>query len=217
MESQETNMPENKDHNTRPNETGGFHFEGHIKIWYPETGEIAVDKRNAIHYENMSVAMVQSLSNQGQGTVYQMVFGTGGTIVDPTGLITYLTPNTVGINTSLYNQTYTKVVDQNAAANADPVRNKMEVRHISGATYSDILISCLLDYGEPIDQEALDNSADLSGNFVFDELGLKSYNPSGEGKLLTHVIFHPVQKSLNRLLQIDYTIRVQSLTGFTEV
>jgi hypothetical protein len=108
-------------------------------------------------------------------------------------------------------------VDQNAAANADPVRNKMEVRHISGATYSDILISCLLDYGEPIDQEAFDNSADLSGNFVFDELGLKSYNPSGEGKLLTHVIFHPVQKSLNRLLQIDYTIRVQSLTGFTEV
>jgi hypothetical protein len=217
MESQETNMPENKNHNTKPNETGGFHFEGHIKIWYPETGEIAVDKRNAIHYENMSVALVQSLSNQGQGTVYQMVFGTGGTIVDPTGLITYLTPNTVGINTSLYNQTYTKVVDQNAAANADPVRNKMEVRHISGATYSDILISCLLDYGEPIDQEAFDNSADLSGNFVFDELGLKSYNPSGEGKLLTHVIFHPVQKSLNRLLQIDYTIRVQSLTGFTEV
>jgi hypothetical protein len=217
MESQETNMPENKDQNTRPNETGGFHFEGHIKIWYPETGEIAIDKRNAIHYENMSVAMVQSLSNQGQGTVYEMAFGTGGTIVDPTGLITYLTPNTVGINTSLYNQTYTKVVDQNAAANTDPVRNKMEVRHISGATYSDILISCLLDYGEPIDQEAFDNSVDLSGNFVFDELGLKSYNPSGEGKLLTHVIFHPVQKSLNRLLQIDYTIRVQSLTGFTEV
>ena len=52
---------------------------------------------------------------------------------------------------------------------------------------------------------------------MFDELGLKSYNPDGIGKLLTHVVFHPVQKSLNRLLQIDYTIRVQSLTGFTEV
>jgi hypothetical protein len=93
----------------------------------------------------------------------------------------------------------------------------MEIRHISGATYSDIIISCLLDYGEPVDQEAFDNSVDLSGNFVFDELGLKSYNPLAEGKLLTHVVFHPVQKSLNRLLQIDYTIRVQSLTGFTEV
>jgi hypothetical protein len=221
MESKETNMPENKDQNTqqqaRPNETGGFHFEGHIKIFDPQSGEVFIDKRNAIHYENMSVAMVNSLSNQGQGTIYQMAFGTGGTTVDPTGLITYLTPNTIGVNSSLYNQTYAKVVDQNSTNNADPVRNKMEIRHISGATYSDILVSCLLDYGEPTDQEAFDNSVDLSGNFVFDELGLKSYNPNGDGKLLTHVIFHPVQKSLNRLLQIDYTIRVQSLTGFTEV
>jgi hypothetical protein len=222
MESQETNMPENKDQKDqqikkRPDETGGVHFEGHIKIFDPESGEVFIDKRNAIHYENMSVAMVNSLSNQGQGTIYEMAFGTGGTIVDPTGLISYLTPNTVGVNSSLYNQTYAKIVDENQPNNTDPVRNKMEVRHISGATYSDIIVSCLLDYGEPTDQEAFDNSVDLSGNFVFDELGLKSYNPNGDGKLLTHVVFHPVQKSLNRLLQIDYTIRVQSLTGFTEV
>ena len=222
MNSTEKKMPENQSKipeipQARPNETGGFHFEGHIKIFDPSTKEVFIDKRNAIHYENMSVAMVQSLSNQGQGTVYQMAFGSGGTIVDPTGLITYLTPNTIGVNSSLYNQTYVKVVDQNAIENADPARNLMQVRHISGATYSDILISCLLDYGEPLEQQAFDNSVDMNGNFVFDELGLVSYSPSGTGKLLTHVVFHPVQKSLNRLLQIDYTIRVQSLTGFTEV
>jgi hypothetical protein len=223
MEQKEINMPNNQDQSVvtpqaRPNETGGFHFEGHIKIHDPETKEVFVDKRNAIHYENMSVAMVNSLSNQGYGTVYQMIFGTGGTTVDPTGLITYLTPNTVGVNSSLYNQTYQKVVDQNAIENQDPIRNKMEIRHISGATYSDILISCLLDYGEPLDQQAFDNSVDMNGEFVFDELGLKGLGPNTtDGKLLTHVIFHPVQKSLNRLLQIDYTIRVQSLTGFAEV
>jgi hypothetical protein len=221
METQETNMPQKNEQiikpETRPNETGGIHFEGHIKIFDPESKEVFIDKRNAIHYENMSVAMVNSLSNQGQGTVYEMVFGTGGTVVDPTGLITYLTPNTIGVNASLYSQTYTKVVDQNVIANTDPIRNKMEIRHISGATYSDIIITCLLDYGEPLGQEAFDNSVDLSGNFVFDELGLRSYNPDGIGKLLTHVVFHPVQKSLNRLLQIDYTIRIQSLTGFSEV
>jgi hypothetical protein len=223
MEQKEIKMPNNQDQpvispQARPNETGGFHFEGHIKIHDPETKEVFVDKRNAIHYENMSVAMVNSLSNQGYGTVYQMIFGTGGTTVDPTGLITYLTPNTVGVNSSLYNQTYQKVVDQNAIENQDPIRNKMEIRHISGATYSDILISCLLDYGEPLDQEAFDNSVDMNGEFVFDELGLKGLGPNtSDGKLLTHVIFHPVQKSLNRLLQIDYTIRVQSLTGFAEV
>jgi hypothetical protein len=223
MEQKEIKMPNNQDQpvtspQARPNETGGFHFEGHIKIHDPETKEVFVDKRNAIHYENMSVAMVNSLSNQGYGTVYQMIFGTGGTTVDPTGLITYLTPNTVGVNSSLYNQTYQKVIDQNAIENQDPIRNKMEIRHISGATYSDILISCLLDYGEPLDQEAFDNSVDMNGEFVFDELGLKGLGPNtSDGKLLTHVIFHPVQKSLNRLLQIDYTIRVQSLTGFAEV
>jgi hypothetical protein len=211
-ESQEYDISEKK-----PNETGGFHFEGHIKIFDPETKEVFIDKRNAIHYENMSVAMVNALSNQGQGNIYEMAFGNGGTTVDPTGLITYLTTNTVGINTSLYNQTYNKVVDQNSANNADSVRNKMEIRHVSGATYSDIIVSCVLDYGEPDGQQAFDNSVDMNGNFVFDELGLKSYNPNGDGKLLTHVIFHPVQKSLNRLLQIDYTIRIQSLTSFTEV
>ena len=215
---QENIMPNNSEKPEKlPNETGGFHFEGHIKIFDPTTGEVLIDKRNAIHYENMSVAMVNSLSNQGQGTLYQMVFGNGGTNVDPTGLITYLTPNTVGINTSLYNQTFQKVIDQTAIENVDPIRNKMQIRHVSGATYSDIIISCILDYGEPDGQEAFDNSVDMSGNFVFDELGLVSFDPSGTGKLLTHVIFHPVQKSLNRLLQIDYTIRIQSLTSFTEV
>ena len=210
-------MPQNTDKNipiSRPDENMGFHVEGHIKIFDPETKEVFIDKRNAIHYENMSVAMASALSNQGQGWISEMVFGNGGTVVDPTGLITYLTPNTVGINSSLYNQTYLKVVDQNSAINTDNIRNKMEVRHISGATYSDILVSCLLDYGEPSGQEAFDNSTDLSGEFVFDELGLKA---AGTGRLLTHVIFHPVQKSLNRLIQIDYTVRVQSLTGFTEV
>ena len=127
----------------KPDDIGGFHVEGHIKIFDPETKEVYIDKRNAIHYENISVAMVNSLSNQGQGWIYEMVFGNGGTTVDPTGLITYLTPNTIGVNTSLYNQTYNKVVDQNAVENNDPVRNKMEIRHISGATYSDIIISCV--------------------------------------------------------------------------
>ena len=74
----------------------------------------------------------------------------------------------------------------------------------------------MLDYGEPSGQDAVDNSSNVDGLYVFDELGLVSYSPSGTGNLLTHVIFHPVQKSLNRLIQIDYTVRVQSLTGFNE-
>jgi len=191
----------------------GIHVEGHIKIHNPESGEVFINKRNAIHYENMSIALAESLGNAGQGFIYEMAFGNGGTSVDPTGIITYLTPNSTGTNASLYNQTYTKVVDDQSVNNTDPTRNKIETRHLSGTNYTDILVSCLLDYGEPDGQAAYDTAANAEDQFVFDELGLKSYSPTGDGKLITHVIFHPVQKSLNRLIQIDYTVRVQSLSG----
>jgi len=107
----------------------------------------------------------------------------------------------------------------NSATNKDTTRNKMEIRHTAGNKYTDIVVTCTLDYGEPTGQEAFDNTTNFNGDFVFDELGLKSWEGTENGtsnKLLTHVIFHPVQKSLNRLIQIDYTLRIQSLTTFTE-
>ena len=191
----------------------GVLVQGHIKIFDPETKEIYINKRNAIHYENMSIALADSLSNQGEGFIYEMSFGNGGTSVDPTGIITYLTPNNTGANATRYNQTYTKVIDDRSANNTDPTRNKLETRHISGVNYTDIVCTCLLDYGEPQGQQAFDTATDADNAFVFDELGLRSYDPNSTGRLITHVIFHPVQKSLNRLIQIDYTVRVQSLSG----
>jgi len=195
------------------NDKSGVAITGHIKIFDPSNGEIYIDKRNAIHYENMSIALAESLANAGKGPIYEMSFGNGGTSVDPTGIITYLTPNSTGTNASLYNQTFTKVVDDLSTNNTDPVRNKLETRHVSGTNYTDIVVTCLLDYGEPAGQDAFDTATDATSTYVFDELGLKSYDPGGTGKLITHVIFHPVQKSLNRLIQIDYTVRVQSLSG----
>ena len=195
------------------NENHGVLLQGHIKIHDPESGKTYVDKRNAIHYENMSIALAESLSNAGQGFIYEMSFGNGGTSVDPTGIITYLTPNSTGINASLYNQTFSKIVDDRSVNNTDPARNKLETRHITGNNYTDIVVTCLLDYGEPNGQDAFDNANDNDNLFVFDELGLRGFSSSGEGSLLTHVIFHPVQKSLNRLIQIDYTVRIQSLSG----
>ena len=194
-------------------DTNGVLVQGHIKIYDPESQKVYINKRNAIHYENMSIAMAESLANAGQGFIYEMSFGNGGTSVDPTGIITYLTPNSTGTNATLYNQTYTKVVDERSVNNTDPVRNKTEIRHLSGTNYTDIVVSCLLDYGEPNGQDAFDTASSQTNNYVFDELGLRSYNAAGTGRLITHVIFHPVQKSLNRLIQIDYTVRVQSLAG----
>lgn len=191
-------------------------IQGHIRIFDPVTQETFVDKRNAIHYENMSIALAQSLANTNLGYIFQMAFGNGGSSVDPTGVITYLPPNVTGSNADLYNQTYQKVVDQNSALNTDPTRNKMTVLHTSGQVYTDILVSCLLDYGEPAGQQAFDNSTNFNGEFVFDELGLKAWEGATDDlMLITHVIFHPVQKSLNRQIQIDYTVRIQTLTNLS--
>jgi hypothetical protein len=199
----------------KTNEFGKISVRGHLKIFDPETKEVFLNKSNAIHYENFSQALAQSISNQGYGMISDMAFGNGGTRVDQTGIITYLTPNVIGNNAGLYNQTYYKTVDAQQTYDLDPARNFMEVRHVTGTAYSDILVSCLLDFGEPSGQNAFDNSTDANGNFVFDEIGLLSYSPNGPGagSLLTHVIFHPVQKSLNRMIQIDYTVRIQSLTS----
>jgi hypothetical protein len=198
------------------NDLGPVMVEGRIKIYDPNSQEIIVEKHNAIHYENMSIALAQSLANTNIGFIYAMAFGNGGSSVDPTGVITYLPPNVTGQNADLYNQTYIKVVDQNSAANIDPARNNLTVLHSTGKVYTDILVTCLLDYGEPAGQQAFDNSTNFNGEFVFDELGLKAWQGSGiDLMLITHVIFHPVQKSLNRQIQIDYTVRIQTLTDLS--
>lgn len=202
--------------------TMSYKIEGFLKVYDPNSGEVFVDKNNAINYENMSEAIADTLSSRGYGEIYQMAFGNGGASVDETGVITYLPPNTTGQNASLYNQTYVKIVDDTSVFNLDPTRNKMTVSHTTGKVYTDILVQCLLDYGEPAGQEAFDNSTQTTGEYVFDELGLlANYGTDSNGstitRLLTHVIFHPVQKSLNRQIQVDYTVRIQALTNLVTI
>ena len=193
-----------------------------MKIYDPNDGEVFVDKKNAINYENMSIAIADTLSSRGYGEIYEMAFGNGGASVSDTGVITYLPPNVTGQNAALYNQTYAKIVDDTSVFNLDPTRNKMTVTHTTGKYYTDILVQCLLDYGEPAGQAAFDNSTQTDSSYIFDELGLlANYGTDSSGtvitKLLTHVIFHPVQKSLNRQIQIDYTVRIQSLTNLVTI
>ena len=100
MEDLEQNV---MDKDTKPNEVSGIHVQGHIKIFDPESGEVYIDKRNAIHYENISEAIAYTLANKGQSYIYEMHFGNGGTSVDPTGIINYLPPNVNTSNSNLYN------------------------------------------------------------------------------------------------------------------
>jgi hypothetical protein len=193
-----------------PIDLGKMSVWGHVLIKDKDTGETLLDKHNSIHAENMSVAVARGLAGRPNGNIYEMHFGSGGSAVSGTGGITYYPPNVKGLNADLYNPTYFKVVNDTSSLNLNPEKNFIEVRHLVGTVYSDIIITCTLDYSEPSGQEAFDDSTDAESSFTFDEIGLKTYDVSGpgNGQLLTHVIFNPIQKSLNRLIEVIYTIRV---------
>jgi hypothetical protein len=190
---------------------------GHITIKDILSGEILLSKHNACHFENLSVAIAESLSSgtlnasDGQGFIYAMAFGNGGTTVSSTGIVTYNPPHTIGSYATLYNQTYSKVINNQFSANTDIDNNNISWSHIPGKAYTDIIINCQLDYGEPSGQHAFDNSNSLNTEYAFDEIGLTSLS----GLLLTHVIFSPILKSSNRLLNIAYTLRISTLSSLT--
>lgn len=188
----------------------GPRIKGHVLIRDAQTGETLVDQYNHVHFENMSEALALSLANRSAGNIHKMVFGNGASTVSGTGAITYFPPNVKGQDARLYNQTFTKVVDDLSPLNTDGSKNYIRVQHRLNTTYSDIVVKCFLSFNEPEGQELFDDATDNDGNFVFDELGLTAYDPNlATGKLLTHVVFHPVQKSLNRTIEIVYTLRIQ--------
>jgi hypothetical protein len=201
-------------------------IEGHIKIWDPESQEVYVNKRNAVNFENISIAIANLLAgNTDAFYVAEMHFGNGGTVIDSTGAVSYRPPNVNGQNEQLYNDTFFKVVDErDLINNTNPSLNKTGISHVNGLNYTDVVVTCTIDYAEPVAsdttfnlagqaQDALDTATSMDGSFVFDELGLKIRGTAGglnDGLLITHVIFHPVQKSANRLLQVVYTLRIRA-------
>jgi hypothetical protein len=206
--------------------------DGHVKIWDPVTGEVFVDQHNAINSEAMSLLIANGLASLNNSYIYEMHFGNGGTVIDETGNITYkdvVVNLENGLSAGLFNDTYFKVVDKDDTTyNADPIDNKIDVAHTTGLNYSDVVITCTLKKEEPslttslnrsfnlaaVDQETLDTATDFDGEFVFDEIGLKSKStnsatPLNAGWLLSHIVFHPVQKSANRVIQVKYTLRIR--------
>ncbi|EON7973555.1 hypothetical protein HI146_RS25915 [Escherichia coli] len=187
---------------------------GHVLITDvtdPSNQKIVLDKSNAIHPENMSTAIANALAyNQDStgvpiGSISEMRFGNGGTVVLSTGRVTYKKPRVTSFG-GLYSQTYLKKINPRITAGIDSQYNNITTVHIPGQSYTDIVCICTLGLGEPSDQ-GVSSGTSMDGTYVFDELGL--YTDGDSGIPLTHIIFHPVEKSANRVLQIKYTVRVQ--------
>lgn len=207
---------------------------GDILIRDYETKEILVKKLNAVHFGNISTEIAQALTGDNNSFITYMAFGNGGVIIDSAGGIVYRNPNTSlnkNPNAQLYNTTLIYEMTNEASNVQDPMVSVPQESTLTG-NYEDILAKVVLIAGFPSGQQNMDN-ADGSNNqinsvsttFVFNEIALFC-GPKGLGtltdtteiqnfivnpdtRLITHVIFHPVQKSLNRVLEITYTLRIQ--------
>lgn len=184
--------------------------EGHVLIKDTDTGEVLLNKHNAINFTNMALAMARVLGGEVDSesglsyVIKKMAFGNGGTLIDGTGTIEYKSTNTDTEAGALYNKTYEKLVDGTDAIL--PSENTTTVQKFDGLVYSDIVITSTLDYTEPAAQETVDNSTTLTGDFAFDEIGLITET----GSYISHIIFHPIEKSANRKIQVIYTIRIRA-------
>ena len=225
--------------------------EGFIEIKDKTTGEILVQKKNAVHYGNISTSIAKALTGDNTSFINYMVFGNAGVIVNSSGKIVYRQPNvslSKNPNAQLYNTTFIKELTNNSYNDTEKdefnyADSPDNAEHTSN--FSDIIIEVELTEQEPPIALNMDNSDGSSGiddsnvavaddtTFVFNELALytspravgdeftnfeneASANQSianllfnQESRLITHVIFHPIQKSQNRVLQITYTLRIQ--------
>lgn len=189
------------------NDQAKLTIEGHVLITDIDTKQVLLDKFNAINFENMAIAIANLLANQtdsGDGYyIAKMAFGRGGTVIDSNGNISYKAPQVNGSQGALYEPlmgSALEVFEKNITS--------FEIEEASGQPYRDLTSVVVLDYNDPTDAPASDNSTDFdaASDYVFDEIALVG----DSGNFLTHLIFHPIQKSLNRKLEIRYTLRIRA-------
>lgn len=188
-------------------------IKGHVLIKDARTDEVLLDKFNAIHPANMAKVLARGLANEDNHQIFRMEFGNGGTNIDSTGNIIYLSPNTEAVDATLHNTTYgdgpahdgvnaEEVVDIKASNTG---AGNSVISQAGNELTSLVICTVQLKADEPNGQAATDsNTTNSNSAFTFDELGLKTY----DGLLLSHIIFNPIEKNAQRELIISYTLTI---------
>jgi|TARA_R110002050_G_scaffold91533_11_gene192112 hypothetical protein len=189
------------------NEQSNISVDGHCLIKDADTGEILLDKHNAINFQNFAFAVSNLLANKTENSnqffIDKIAFGYGGTSIDANGNITYKNPKVDGVNGALYNP----LLDGSSNAYTKQV-SSIDVNDAESNPYSDITVKVILDYDEPTTAPTLDNAQnfDHPDSWVIDEIALVTES----GYNLTHLVFHPIQKAKNRKIEILYSLRIRA-------
>jgi hypothetical protein len=193
---------------------------GFVKIY--EDDVLIREADNAIHYGNLAASMAEALAGLDTGHIRYMAFGNGGTIITVNGEITYRQPdvsNVRDVSSSLYSEIYHQEIGMNNTTNTGIDPNNTVTPIQSNAQYADIRMTATLDFESTGQlQDTVDRANNMADGTIFDELAIytgKSGIPlsttlanSNDALMISHVIFHPIQKSNNRILRLDYTIRI---------
>jgi hypothetical protein len=204
---------------------------GTLKIYDKDSGEVLVQKKNAIHPGNMAYVLASAMAGK-PTTVHDVVgyvphinwmqFGNGGSVSTTT--LSYKSPRVnstydelaiTASSSSLYAPTYEQeTVNSVLFPGINP--GGVEVPNNTAKVNFSVDISHS-DYQTAVGGSIPANDSSVAPDYTFDEIGLLSgVRNSGATTLdktktlmLTHVTFHPVLLSANRTIVIDYTITIQ--------
>jgi len=206
---------------------------GTLKIYDKDSGDILVQKKNAIHPGNMAYVLASALAGKptsvnGSGDaphINWMQFGNGGSTSTTT--LSYRSPRVnstydelaiTASNSSLYVPKYEQLSTntvyfpgEDMGAGELVPNNTAKVNFSVNLTHADYATAV----SETIPANDASTDASAIEAFTFDEIGLVSgVTDSGaldktKTLMLTHVTFHPVLLSANRTIVIDYTVTIQ--------
>ena len=206
---------------------------GTLKIYDKESGDVLVQKKNAIHPGNMAYVMASAMagkptsvnSSGNAPSINWMQFGSGGSTSTTT--LSYRSPRVyptydqlavTASNSSLYVPKYEQLTTnivyypgEDMGAGAIVPNNTSKVKFSVNLTHADYATAV----GESIPSSDSSASSAQVEAFTFDEIGLMAgVTDSGaldktKTLMLTHVTFHPVLLAANRTIVIDYTVTIQ--------
>ena len=206
---------------------------GTLKIYDRESGDVLVQKKNAIHPGNMAYVMASamagkptSVNSSGNAPLINwMQFGSGGSTSTTT--LSYRSPRVyptydqlaiTASNSSLYVPKYEQLTTnivyypgEDMGAGEIVPNNTSKVKFNVDLIHSKYAAAV----GQSIPESDSTASTEEADAFTFDEIGLMAgVTDSGaldktKTLMLTHVTFHPVLLAANRTIVIDYTVTIQ--------
>jgi hypothetical protein len=205
---------------------------GTLKIYDKDSGEILVQKKNAIHPGNMAYVLASALANKPTSvnasgsapSINWMAFGNGGSVSTTT--LSYRSPRIsstydqlpiTSSGSSLYVPKYEQETINTVYYPGQDMSGKTVPNNTAKVNFSVNLTHA--DYATAVGETipSSDSSTDVTSvkAFTIDEIGLLSgVTDSGsldktKTLMLTHVTFHPVLLAANRTIVIDYTVTIQ--------